>query len=114
MPAPLAKPEITRLEPRGVQSGATTAIKVTGKNLAGIKEVKFSDKRLSAKVTQDRQGLGATLEITAAKDVPRSQVKMTLVTAAGESAPADLLVGLSAADRRRKIRGGGHGSTRCR
>ena len=90
MPTPLSKPAITRLEPRGVQSGSTTAIKVIGKNLAGIKEVTFSDKRLSARVTQDDKGLGATLEITAAKDVPRSQVGMTLVTAAGESAQQTL------------------------
>ncbi len=41
-PLPPALPEITRLEPRGVQSGATTKVKVTGKNLAGLKAVNFN------------------------------------------------------------------------
>jgi len=92
MPAPQGKPELTRLEPRGVQSGSTTMVKVTGKNLAAIKEIKFSDKRLSAKATQDDKGVSATLDITAAKDVPRTQVKITLVTDKGESAPQTLQV----------------------
>ena len=84
-------PEITRLEPRGVQSGATTKVKLTGKNLAGIKEVKFSVGGLKATVEGDK-GMGAELTITADAKVPRTQVEVSVVTAAGESAKQKLLV----------------------
>src|SRR6202012_2577405 len=85
-------PEITLLEPHGVQSGTTTKIKLSGKNLAGIKEVKFSAGGLSATVTQDEKGMGAELAITAGDKVPRSQVEMSVVTATGESAKQKLFV----------------------
>ncbi len=91
MPAPPGAPQITRLEPRGIQSGATTVVTVTGKNLAGIKEVKFSDKRISAEFTQDDKGAVAALRITAAKELPRAQYKISLVTTAGETAQQTLL-----------------------
>ncbi|HSI11850.1 MAG TPA: c-type cytochrome domain-containing protein [Chthoniobacter sp.] len=79
-------PEITKLEPRGIQSGATTTIKLSGKNLAGIKDVKFSVPGLKATIAQDEKGMGAELTIEADAKVPRSQVDMSVVTAAGESA----------------------------
>lgn len=85
-------PEIAKLEPRGVQSGATTTIKLSGKNLAGIKDVKFSVPGLKATVTQDEKGMGAELTITADAKVPRSQVEMSVVTAAGESTKQKVLV----------------------
>ncbi len=77
---------------RGVQSGATTTIKLSGKNLAGIKDVKFSAGGLKATVGQDDKGMGAELTITADAKVPRSQVEMSVVTATGESAKQKLLV----------------------
>ncbi|MEI9896249.1 MAG: c-type cytochrome domain-containing protein [Chthoniobacter sp.] len=83
-------PEITRLEPRGVQSGATTKVKLTGKNLAGIKEVKFSLGGLQATVEEGKGG--AELTITADAKVPRTEVEVSVVTAAGESAKQKLLV----------------------
>jgi len=91
-PAMPPVPEITRLEPRGVQSGATTKIKLSGKNLAGITAVKFSQPGLTATVTQDEKGMGTELTITAEAKVPRSQVEVSVVTAAGESAKQKLIV----------------------
>ncbi len=41
MPPASGAPEITRIVPGGVQSGATTTIKITGTNLAGLQEVKL-------------------------------------------------------------------------
>jgi mono/diheme cytochrome c family protein len=90
-PAMTAGPEITRLEPRGVQSGASTKIKVTGKILAGIKEVKFSVPGLKATV-EDNKATGAELVITAEARVPRSQIDFSVVTAAGETPKQKLLV----------------------
>ncbi|HEY3901592.1 MAG TPA: c-type cytochrome domain-containing protein [Chthoniobacter sp.] len=91
-PALPAAPEVTRLVPQGVQSGATTKIRIFGKNLAGIKVVKFSNGGLKATIQQDAKGTSAELTITADAKVPRTQLEMSVVTAAGESARQKLLV----------------------
>ncbi|HYR59218.1 MAG TPA: WD40 repeat domain-containing protein, partial [Chthoniobacteraceae bacterium] len=92
-PAMPAAPEITRLEPRGVQSGATTKIKITGKNLVGITATKFSNAGISATVASvDAKGASAELAIVADAKVPRTQVEVSVVTPAGESAKKKLLV----------------------
>lgn len=88
-----ALPELTRLEPRGVQSGAATTIKVTGRNLAGIKSVNFSTPGVNATVASiDTSGTSAELNISADAKIPRTQIEMSVVTAAGESAKKKVLV----------------------
>jgi len=92
-PAMPAKPEITRFEPRGVQSGATTKIKIIGKNLAGLKEVKLARADLTAAIGAiDPQGTSAELAITAEAKVPRVQIDLSVVTPAGESEMKKLAV----------------------
>jgi mono/diheme cytochrome c family protein len=92
-PALPAKPEITRLEPRGVLSGATTKIKVTGKNLAGLKEVKVAASGLTAAIGAiDSKGMSAEITITADAKVPRAQIDLSVVTPAGESEKKKLAV----------------------
>jgi WD40 repeat protein len=92
-PAMAATPEITRLEPRGISSGATTKIRLVGKNLAGIKAVKFTNPGLSATVTAtDPKGTSAEVAITAETKVPRAQFEVSVVTPAGESPKKKLLV----------------------
>ncbi len=92
-PAMPAQPEIVRLEPRGLQSGATTTIKVTGTNLAGLKEVKLSRPGLTAKIGEvDSKGTSAELIISADADVPRAQIELSLVTSVGETAKSKLAV----------------------
>jgi WD40 repeat protein len=92
-PALPATPEITRIEPRGVQSGATTTIKLIGKNLAAIKTVKFTNAAVSAAVTSiDPKGTSAQINVTADPKVPRSQIELSVATPAGESAKKKLLV----------------------
>ncbi len=92
-PAMPATPEIARLEPRGITAGTTTKVKLVGKNLAGIKAVKFSNPGLSATVTAtDAKGASAELTITADAKVPRTQIDLSVVTPVGESAKKKLLV----------------------
>lgn len=92
-PAMPAKPEIARTEPRGVQSGATTSVKLTGKGLNGITAVKFANPMLKATVKPlNAQGTMVELTITADAKVPRSQQPFSVVTAAGESAMVNLAV----------------------
>ena len=88
-----AKPEIIRLEPRGVQSGTVTKIRIVGKNLAGLKEVKLARPGLSAAVGAiDAKGTSAEVSITAEAKAPRAPVDLSVVTAAGESAAKKLFV----------------------
>jgi mono/diheme cytochrome c family protein len=88
-----AKPEITRIQPGGVQSGAKTTVKISGKNLAGITQVKFSEAGLSTTVASiDEKGMSAELAIAADAKVPRTQTEMSVVTAAGESEKKKLRV----------------------
>lgn len=88
-----AKPEVTRAEPRGVQSSATTTVKLTGKGLKNITGVKFSNPLLKATVKSlNEQGTAVELAVTADAKVPRSQQEFSVVTAAGESAKVKLSV----------------------
>lgn len=81
---PPAAPLLERLEPRGFQTGATSVIKMMGKNLAGITAVNTSDPRV--KITAQGDGL----VVVADKDVPRGAIDVSVVTAQGESAKLKL------------------------
>jgi mono/diheme cytochrome c family protein len=82
--APPATPVLERLEPRGFQTGATTMIKMSGKNLTGITAVKTSDPRV--KITAQ----GDKLAVVADKAVPRGAIDVSVLTAQGESAKLKL------------------------
>ncbi len=93
MPKPTPKPELLRLEPRGVQSGATTSMKVTGKNLFGVKSVDFSHAGLKASVVSvNKEGTQLLLDVVAVKAVPRSQQELSIVTESGTTPKLKLLV----------------------
>ena len=86
-------PDITRLEPGGVQAGATTHVIVTGTNLAGLREVKFSIAGLKAEIVKvDAKGTSAELAISADAKVPRTQATLSVSTPAGTSVTKKLLV----------------------
>ncbi|QIF06168.1 hypothetical protein G5S37_25465 [Roseimicrobium sp. ORNL1] len=88
-----AKPELVRLEPRGVQSGSTARVKLTGKGLKDLKAVKLAHGGMKAAIVSvNPEGTLAEVDITTDKEVPRSQVNLSLVTPAGESAPVKVLV----------------------
>ncbi len=92
-PAMPATPEIARIEPRGIQRGATTKLKLTGKNLAGITAVKIGGKGLSATVVSvDPKGASAELAMVADEAVARGTVELSVVTAVGESGKKKLSV----------------------
>jgi hypothetical protein len=92
-PAPAA-PQLTALAPRGVQRGATTRVKLSGANLAGISEVRFSDPRLSASVVPQDAGqtTDVFVDVVAAADVPRGGYDVSVVTPGGASGTLKLYV----------------------
>ena len=53
---PPSKPELTHLEPRGIQRGLTAKVKVSGNHLTGLSEVKFQNSKLTAEIVQDGSG----------------------------------------------------------
>jgi Tol biopolymer transport system component len=83
---PPAKPELSRADPRGLQRGVTTRIKLIGKNLAGASEVKFSSPKLKGRlVLAEGKPEEARIEVTADRDTPRGPLEASIVTPAGES-----------------------------
>src|SRR5207247_9078461 len=53
MPAP--KPELSGVEPRGIQRGQTVRIKLLGSKLEGVSAVKSNDPRIQAEIPEDAQ-----------------------------------------------------------
>ena len=91
-PVPAA-PTITRIEPGGVQTGTTTKIRITGKDLAGIKEVKFSTPGLSATIESiDPKGTSADISVAAGDKLQRGPIEFNVVSPSGASLNAKLLV----------------------
>lgn len=92
-PAPPVKPEIVRLEPRGIQSGTTARVKLTGKGLKALSGLKLGHPGVKATViSMDAKGASAEIEVTVDKAVPRTQVTLSVASAGGESMPVKLLV----------------------
>lgn len=77
------KPELTGLEPRGIQRGTTTTVRLLGKNLGG--DLKSSDPGVSARRLDD-----ARVEITVSNDRGVGDADVWLVGAGGRSAAVKL------------------------
>lgn len=91
--APPPKPEITAAEPRGVQRGAESKLKLTGQNLDGVTAVQSSDPavklRLEAEsATKD----GVWIYAEAEKDLAAPEVKVTVTGPGGDSNAFKLFV----------------------
>ena len=86
-----AKAELVRLSPRGFQSGATTQITATGKNLTGITAASAGNPLIKIVIIKtDAAGTTVTLAVTAPKELPRGAYDVSLTTAAGETAKVKL------------------------
>ncbi len=84
--APVGVPAITRLEPRGIQRGVETRLKVVGSNLAGLTNVTFHNPKLTGALLPDSLAGEAWLKVTAAADLARGSYELSVKSAAGESA----------------------------
>lgn len=86
------KPELARVEPRGLSSGLTQKAKLIGKNLTGLSQVKFSHPGLSATWANPSGSDQATIEITAKAELPRGSYTLSVLTPGGESQAIRLFV----------------------
>ena len=87
------KPEISRLDPRGVQRGVEVKIKVFGTNLLGLSEVKFSNEKIKADILDiDEKTTEAWITVLASPDLKRGDYEFSLKNEKGESARVKLFV----------------------
>jgi hypothetical protein len=90
--APASVPAITRLEPRGVQRGVETRLKLVGSNLAGLTNVTFHGPKLAGALLPEAKAGEAWLKVTAAADLARGSYELSVKSAGGESARVKLHV----------------------
>lgn len=91
---PPPKPQLARAEPRGIQRGVATKIKLTGANLVGLRELKFGNPKLSGRIIE-AEGQKPTeiwAVITASADLKRGAHEFSVAGDAGESGKIQLHV----------------------
>jgi WD40 repeat protein/mono/diheme cytochrome c family protein len=85
MPAP--KPELSRVEPRGIQRGKETRIKLIGKNLSAATEIKSAEPKLKFELDQDalQQSDAILVKAIASDDLRRGSYEFWVAGPNGES-----------------------------
>ena len=91
-PAPAGVPTITRLEPRGVQRGLETRVKLVGSNLTGLTNVTFHSPKLTGALVPEPKAGEAWVKVTAAADLARGSYELSVKGPGGESARVKLHV----------------------
>ena len=89
------KPELTNIEPRGVQRGHGVKVKLTGKDIAAAASIKISGTdKVTAKVLGGQRGMTGVLwaEIQAAASAPLGAFDVTASGPGGVSAAAKIVV----------------------
>ncbi len=80
------KPEVSWIEPHGIQRGVATDLKVTGKNLRALSGLKFSNTNLSGKIfAQNEDATNASITIEAGLRLSRGVYEFWLENEKGES-----------------------------
>ncbi|HVU89972.1 MAG TPA: c-type cytochrome domain-containing protein [Pirellulales bacterium] len=86
---PLPKPEITTLEPRGVERGTATRVKIVGKNLLEARAVKLDRGQFTATIVPTDAELSRSdellVDIVPAADTPRGKYQLSVTTSGGDS-----------------------------
>lgn len=77
---PPPKPELTAVDPIGIQRGETVTLHLTGKHLSGISEALFNEGKLWAKVVDE-----TTLELTSAPDLKPGTYDLKVASPGGQS-----------------------------
>ena len=84
---PPPAPELTAAAPRGWQRGTTAKIKLSGKNLASLTHLAFSQPKLSGELLRETEEKSdeAWIKITAAPDLARGSYELTLSGSGGSA-----------------------------
>ena len=90
---PPPKPELTAADPPGVQRGATTRVRLRGKNLAEASVLKSAQPALKVELAPDARHPDAVwVTVAAPKDAPLGETTLVVANAGGESNPVKLFV----------------------
>ncbi len=84
------KPELSALIPRGAQRGVASKIKLTGKDLFNLTEVKVSDMKIKAALLSGGSATEAHISLDIPKEIAAASAEISVVNAAGESAKLPL------------------------
>ncbi|MCB1211680.1 MAG: WD40 repeat domain-containing protein, partial [Verrucomicrobiales bacterium] len=88
-----AKPELSRLTPRGIQSGTEILLTLNGKNITENTKVMFSHPGLVGVIAKKSvKPTSARVKITAAADIPRAAYEVWLHSSGGDSAKMKIYV----------------------
>src|SRR2546425_7068661 len=92
MPAP--KPDLSGVEPRGIQRGQTVRLKLLGSKLADVSAVKSHDPRVTAEIADDAEAAPnqVWVNVTTPNDLPRGAYELWLANPNGESGRIKLQV----------------------
>lgn len=90
-PAP-PKPELSGVDPRGLQSGVSSLLTITGKNLSAEMKIHFPHPGLVGEVIAGAKPTAAKVRVTADATVPRGAYDIWLSSAGGESAKTKIFV----------------------
>ncbi len=83
-PPPPPKPELASLSVRGIQKGATTRLKLTGKHLADTTAVNGSHDKIVTNLVSAGEA-EVVVDLTPAADLPRGRYELWVASPAGES-----------------------------
>lgn len=88
------KPELVRADPRGIQRGVETKIRLFGKNLFDLAEIKFHNSKLSGHLIREGDGMAneAWALVIAESDLRRGAYELSVVNTNGESGKIPLQV----------------------
>jgi len=94
MGPPPAKPEITALEPRGIQRGIPVEIRLAGSNLLDLTHLNLDNPKLTGEFVRKAEATTneAWIRITAAADLPRGAYEISVSNTNGESGKIKLHV----------------------
>jgi hypothetical protein len=87
-----AKPELTGLEPRGIQRGTTIKAKLTGKNLSAADGVVVSINGVTARLLPGAGDTMLWVELTATADAALGAAEVMVTSAAGKSAGERIII----------------------
>ncbi len=82
---PPPKPELAGVSLRGVQSGVANRLRLDGKHLAEVSQIKTSHERLTARLLSAEGGTSLEIELSPGGDLPRGRYEIWVVNPAGES-----------------------------
>src|SRR5262245_34771058 len=90
---PTDKPDVSLIEPRGLQRGIESKIKLTGTNLNGLLQLKIADPKIKGELLPESQrNTEAWIKLTAAADLPRGPYEFSLTNTNGESGKLKIYV----------------------